>query len=447
MTASLESISSRAGKKKDLIISIYIVLLGILSILYANSQSTIVVPATLILSLIAVVMVGLEYSVPIIISAYQFTYWVPYIYVTLLLLVIYIFKNAKKIPFARPTKWYLVVTALSMISLTLPGASLDYFLRNVISQLAVVFLFSLESDEQNDMAAIKAFCWSFFVKAGVMFYIANKYGSLDYIIRYRFGYATMIRFIPEWLEVQNENSFATMATLTISFLYILVNKDRESGSQSLICVIGIVAAAILGLLTKSRTFILTIALFALLILMFRKAPINKKLTSIIVYLVVIIGGYFAIKKFMPVVLEGVIGRFMYEDLSNGRNDIFSTINERFFSSGLKEVLFGYLAVKNYGTALGITKAFHNVFQRAYVLHGLIGFTAIVGLIISSYQYNRQYTKKEIDFMYFMPLVITFAAGLGSNPDLIIFIFCLYILRIDREGTSVPSLERELENND
>ncbi len=421
-------------KKNQYIVLAYVIGLTLISLLYVNSQTPIAAIVAVAITLMALVSLGTDYSIPLVIAAYQFTYWVPYIYITLIVLVYYLIKHTRKIQIFNPVLWYFLVVLLSSISLSMPGASLDHFLRTVISQLAIVFLFTTNTDKDIDIISIKTFCSGFFLKTIVMFFVAQKYSSIDYILQTRFGYGEMMRFLPEWLVVQNENSYATFSVLTITLLYILRHMKNENNINHVLYFLGITLAVILGLITKSRTFVITGIIFILFVLSMKSEKnIIRKLSSIVISLIIIFGGYLVVKRFMPTVYNGIISRFMYSDLSNGRFEIFSIINERFFSGSSKGLMFGYLAVKDYGDILGFIDAFHNVIQKAYVLHGFVGFSVIICFLVSYFRFNKQWNNRPLDLMFILPFIIALSAGLASNPDLIVYVFGIYLISMNYHG--------------
>lgn len=426
-----KSFASEKRMKELYILFAYIIGLSIISFLYINNQISIVNVATIGLTLVALVAIGVDYGVPIVIAAYSFTLWIPYIYVSLTVLVYFLIKHLGKTRIFKPVLWYLLIAILASVSLTTQGASLDYYLRITISELAIVILFTTDSDNNVAIFSIISYCLAFFLKIFVTFFTIQKYSNIDYIIQNRLGYATMMSFLPDGIMINNENALALFAILTIVLLYVLRSIDGGVHINRILFILGVSLAIIIGLMTKSRTFFLTGGLFALFILFSKKGSIGNRIIFLFLYAVLAIGAFFAIIYFMPTIYDGIVSRFtMYDDLTNGRTDIFATINNYFFSGDLKGILFGYLAEKDYGLALGFEDAFHNVIQRTYVLYGLVGAAAFIGLFFSSFQFNIRIKKRPLDLLFLVPFTITFVAGLGSNPDLIIFLFCIYLIRLN-----------------
>ena len=428
-------------KRKLYIVLAYAIGLTLLSLVYINNQTSIVTVATIGLTVIALIVLGVDYGVPLMIAAYQFTLWIPYIYVTLVILVFFLSKNMGRIPIYKPVLWYFLIAIFASASLTTEGASLDYYLRVTISQLAIVILFTTKTDENVALVSLKTYCLGFFLKVIVTFFVVMKFDCMEIVFQRRFGNDAILTLLPEAIRIDNENALATFAVLTIVFLCILCHIEKNKLFNQLIYCLGISLAIYLGLMTKSRTFIIAEGIFVLILFAIKRGNIGNVISSFLLYAFLIVGAYYAVLFFFPDLYDGVLSRFtMYDDITNGRRDIFAIINDRFFSGSVKGILFGYLAEKDYGIALGFEEAFHNVIQRTYVLYGFVGGAAFIGLLFSSLQFNIRKSNHSFDLIFLSPFIITLAAGMGSNPDLIIFLFCIYLIRLNYRSQAVVKQE-------
>lgn len=416
---------------RDAPLMIFILLssaLGFISNTYFNGGFDIVIIGMI---LVYYLVFDVDNLLPIVISAYQLRYWIPYTYLSIGLFFIYVIRSRGKVKIDRTVVLYICLMLMALVSFIDDRASFDYYIKTYISQLCFVLIFASLDRKEPCIRSMKAFCLSFSLKALFMILLTVKYSGIEYFLAHRLGYGDLSLYtsIPQSMVLQGENGIAVSAILSISILYILKKQDCFKTHEKKWFIILLVFSIIVGILTRSRTFFFCSAAFVLFTLIDQAKNISSLIKTIMIYVVVLSSIVLIFEKFMPDIVSGIISRFMVDDLSNGRIMIFSDLNERFFGLNILFVLFGLGAIKDYQSVLSYRWSFHNDIQKAYVMHGLLGFVVIISIMIVLLRKSIGKQSNKISLIYFSPLLLLLLGAIGMDADLILYLFCIYIVRI------------------
>lgn len=181
---------------------------------------------------------------------------------------------------------------------------------------------------------------------------------------------------------------------------------RECGQSKRSDVFVMLALVIFGTFTASRTFLVSLALMILLMLLGQKGVIKKLRYFIIAILAV---GFVVLffSLFFPDQLSYYVSRFFEKDITTGRDDLMiayhrfitENMNVLFFGVGLQG--YGDKLVDRYRVARNVP---HNSIQEILVAWGIPGLLLIILLIMYLvYRANRYKGRRKL--IHYIPLII------------------------------------------
>lgn len=228
--------------------------------------------------------------------------------------------------------------------------------------------------------------------------VTLKYVSVEEMMRedFRFG------FLGTYLSTKvglydNENMVALFAIVAIALLLV---SAETSEKFRLLKVAFIVYFVYFGLMTGSKTFLLSIGIVILVYILYVLRRSIVKMLGVVtgIGLLLAIG---ANTVFKPL-FDRVVERFLADDITTGRASLFQQYNEYIFSDR-RHFLFG-IGLQGVEEKTGIDKAPHNGFQEVLLCWGIIGLVAIVVLLVCMVLHAKKYpnTKK---FVNYIPLFI------------------------------------------
>lgn len=203
------------------------------------------------------------------------------------------------------------------------------------------------------------------------------------------------------------NFLAIICALTIvNLMYIIL----VIGSRySVFDVILIIGCSVWGLLTQSRSFILTICIGAVLIVLFSK---SLKLKLVVLFLLLLTA--IVVMVMVPSILssDGLIGSVINRilnpsgaDISNGRYYIWEqTINA--MNSNISYLLFGAGDYTKIGVRLNNKlMVAHNMFLETWVIYGFIGSILILALFYAFIKNNiLRYKVGRLNLVSLTPII-------------------------------------------
>ena len=248
-----------------------------------------------------------------------------------------------------------------------------------------------------------------------------KYYSLEEFLAMgqRFGNINQILQLDNSMRVSlNPNDLGIFCNLAICFL-LLLKKDVSF----VIWVSGLALFFIIGIMTQSRTFILTFLCIAVMYVMFINKGVKRKIYTIC--LGVIIGGVFLflMREIIFKYVQNLIGRFtQVDDISNGRTSITLFYIKSMFQSAY-DLLFG-VGMQNINFKYNAFFTPHNVILETVIGWGSIGLICIYCLFYRICLNNKK-TNHKIGIKYYIP-IICFFIMLQTGQG---FSLCFHILSL------------------
>lgn len=300
----------------------------------------------------------------------------------------------------------LIFIGLELIAYLYYGISdLNRMIGYLSAMLIFIFIFTEIKESRIVLdKAIKIYCFSVFLV--IVFYLLSSLtNNGDDIVSVlfggaRFGGTTGEEFSNMLISI-NANTLAYYCVSEIALLLVLMKKKALFDNQKTLFLLMTVFVAIFGILTVSRTFIITFAICIMLFL-FSSLKNKKQLAiSLVSFLAICVFGIVLINSDIPVI-NSSIERFQRDDLvsMNGRTDILSYYLTR-FSSKSSFILFGS-GVTDYGQVYNYPWAIHNGILQVLVCCGIFGFVTFIILLVFPI---IKAIKIRRPFYAFIPLIV------------------------------------------
>ena len=342
-----------------------------------------------------------------------------YKYALLLCVGVYILKF---IVIKRVDKFKLnasVYVILTMIFLELMHAGdiafsfVEYF-RSITELifLASLFMFVKVKDLKfNYIAILLAITTVFMTSLVLIIQMQTNQATLQTIFTgnyFRLGIADIK--IENYGLNYNSNELGAICNSAICALIVKTSHSRTHWYDLVL----ITLLFIFGFFTLSRTFILVFAFVIIYMLLSKKEKASLKFKKIIFVSIGLILFFITIKLLVPGVVDSFIGRFMVEDVTNGRSFLFSFYNDHIFAS-FKNLFWG-IGVQNlkikiqdmYGPSIEVP---HNAYQELVVVWGIWGLILFVTLITYIvFNWHTKQEKKSIELLPLLVLLISISAG-------------------------------------
>jgi len=204
----------------------------------------------------------------------------------------------------------------------------------------------------------------------------------------------------------NPNTLGCVCILAMSGLLQLFMARKSKVTDFIFIAI----MAISGILTVSRTFIILFIIMIFLFLIANKGSMRKKVK----FSMVLIAGCFIVfvllNTIFPDALMNLQERFLVDDISSGRDDLFGKYND-FILSSRKILLFGVGAIElpqkvteQYDVARNVP---HNGIQELIIAWGIIGFILFLWFFILLVR-DVQKKNNYISLINYIPLILIFA---------------------------------------
>lgn len=185
-----------------------------------------------------------------------------------------------------------------------------------------------------------------------------------------------------------------------------------------------------GIFSFSRTYIVSMAILIIMILISQKMNDSLKL---VLLLFMVVGIAMII---FPSFFEGVFNVFESRseeeniETAGGRTIIFERYNEKWLSDSLYILIGG--GVITYRTFMGVHKAMHCGLQQIWVCTGILGFIIYFANI---FNFIKKYYKKD-SFILLIPFIVTFlfdqsVQSINPYPLILPILASLYVLKIPR----------------
>ena len=230
----------------------------------------------------------------------------------------------------------------------------------------------------------------------------------------------------------NANGLGFVCNLAVAASLFLINR-RES---SLFDIITMTLAAIFAMMTVSRTAILCLLLLIFGFIFFSPLKGNQKVKYIFRTVLLLLALFLALRFLIPGVFDSIVARFGYDDVTNGRDQLFVFYNEHLFSSPLHFLFgIGQQSIQTKMIALYGSEYFgvcHSGFQEAMVCWGVLGLVLVFLLIGAIIYQTKSETKRPLST--FIPLIswaLYVASGqlVTSHTALISLIFLIIFFSV------------------
>lgn len=315
------------------------------------------------------------------------------------------------------------ILALYAVMITIiNGSSTSVLIRFVVEVALLLALFGTDvylSFSQRNLVifySLGVLVSSIFGKMNSILPEINSYLTVLYVridsstIAYRFSGL-----------IANSNYYSIEVSVALACLLILYIKNLIGKSFYAISV----PLIIFGLMSQSKTFVISLILLALVYISYFSTHknISRIFSGIIFALLALIAFSSVIGSFVDLYFARFLDIFSEEttmsSFTTGRWDIWSYYIDEFSSSWSKTLLgYGLEANAQIGPA-------HNIFIQSIYCIGLIGSFIFVGWIISFRKCNRD--KRYIIVLIVLLGMRLFAANLLFYPNLYYYLLLLFVL--------------------
>lgn len=194
----------------------------------------------------------------------------------------------------------------------------------------------------------------------------------------------------------NANSLAYYSIASISMLVVLMFRKSVNRIFALLLII---VCAFGGLLTISRTWLLSAALMVFLFLL----PYRRNKWSFLIFVLLLALFVYVVQVYLVDVTDRFSARFDSGDMATGgnRTDLFSEYNKRLFEDS-SLLIFGGGAFF-YRTVFNIWNSTHNAIQQIFVCYGIVGGVLLLTPFVS--KVVKHYNAKKGTFIYIIPMIM------------------------------------------
>ena len=204
----------------------------------------------------------------------------------------------------------------------------------------------------------------------------------------------------------NPNTLGILCVLAMSGLL----QTFENGEKKRRDVFWIICLLAFGLLTSSKTFLACLLILVILFVLAREGNTIKKVQTIFVLSVLIIGACILVNIVLPQVMETFLRRLLAEDISSGRINLFALYNEFLFSH--PSVLFFGVGVQNFAEKLVMEYSVaanvpHNGFQEVLIAWGIPGLALFLWFLVALVWRGKRIIQRQTILNY-IPLIIILA---------------------------------------
>jgi hypothetical protein len=345
-----------------------------------------------------------------------------YGFILLLLLI----RNAKSLKLDILFILLIFIIVMEFLHIIVPPFSFDIFVKFAVTYLLLGFLLQRIDKMINKKTIILSYVYSVFISTMLILLITLK--SYDYnffkIIEsgFRIGSTLAIDTAFDGYALSNnQNNLALQIVFVISL--IMTQDYFKKNNRAIYALIGLLILLV-GFLTQSRTFFVTLIFLFILLIIFNRKNI-KKYIGIIFLSFLSVGIIFLINS---QIFLNVLDRFNESnDLNYSRLSIFNLYNEIFISN-IRTLLFG-IGMQNMHLKVGYFAVPHNSIQEVYIAWGVIGLS-VIGIFIFSYL-KKFYRRTPIKLIPFLVLIFFSQFGrLFKNSNIVmLLLICAIVLSL------------------
>lgn len=301
-------------------------------------------------------------------------------YILLAISALLIFKNFKQFRYIKFSSLLLfliiICEAFHALSTSSQLYDFEFFLRWLCMPLFMAL--AINAEEVDYIIVLKIFSFSVIFAGLDIAMQVMKYegGALVGLLtsRYRFGNVFLYNNTIHYSMYDNENNIGFFALAGILSSLVLLEKTKNKKY-----LIVTALQLIIGLLTQSRAFILS--LFSIILVFLFKSLAHSRITAkkigyagIVTTILVLM--IFIFREPLQIIINNINARFASTNFSSDRGDLFlGYLN--YWMSDLVTFIFG-IGTQNINIITGISNTTHNGLIDILICFGLIGLI-IIGL--------------------------------------------------------------------
>ena len=337
--------------------------------------------------------------------------------------------------------WIILMMVWELFHFVIVDFSINEYFRS-IAELAFLFLVVMHGEKVDFKFISKCLViTTCFIGTSMLLNLMLKNGfsfsSVFLVQDYRLG------VINENIGISNlnynANQLGFIFCLSILTQLIKITKLKSTATDYIL----LFYLVFLGLLTKSRSFLVCLLFSFLLYIIFQmnKGNSNRRTN---VYRVLLLCLTFAIliNIFAPGIIGQYIDRFSVDDVSNARNNIFSSYHS-LIKNGPLVMLFG-LGLQNLTDKISILYGIdmiqvpHNGFQQILVMWGIPGLVMFAIFLKDMIQYDMVKKDKilHMSLLLLMILSCMFGQLIDNSTKLMSLTYILVLMRYDFEDEYV-----------
>lgn len=362
-------------------------------------------------------------------------------YIIMSLFLIYLFKYLKQICLNKNFIYLFLIILIEIVNCLNIQSSIVDFINFSIIMIFITVHFSSPSIQISRERSEKKYILGTILATLLFVIITFNYISIDHFLVYGNRLNDLSEYLPfsQYLLNFNANDLALYLLVAITLLLDL-NYYKKINKVILIMSLIILFAA--GILTMSRAFLLCCIIIVLYVIILSNNKIKALIQFVVFASIFIILMISIIPNFSEKIMDNFSSRFAIQDKTGGRDDLLKIYNQVIVSSP-RQLLIG-CGIQNYHEKNNISLAAHNALQEIVVAWGIIGFCAMLLLIINFIKGELKKVKsvKAIDVLSLLIFIIMIQSIQFFSSGMKIFLLIVVLLPIGLRNEKGVSKEHE-----
>lgn len=320
------------------------------------------------------------------------------------------------------------ISKLVIISLMLMIQALDQAVFGTSSMYSSIYLFvqialftlvplvwvTMKLDSVSVQKAMICFVFGFIIGSFVVLYITARETGLQSL--FTGGYRLSMNYMEhatsnsDMVTTYNANALASIASLSISFILVLLHQKKIHIATSMIMLF---YSLLICVMTLSRTGIVTLIFIVFYYFLFCHSERKTKKSKATILLVVGICISICLAMF-PHVFDSIYSRFIVDDITNGR----LSINSAYTNEWLNNIwcfFWGYGSI-TYQNITNITYSPHNMIVDILISWGIVGLFLVIAWLFLVIR-QRIYSVDRKNIMLALLPTLTYLLALQTGQFL------------------------------
>lgn len=355
------------------------------------------------------------------------------------ILLIFVVKNFNKIKIDLLLVFLTLIIIIELLHIIIPPFSFDTFIKFSVTYLLLGFLLQKTDKIINRKTIILSYTYSVLVSAILILLITIKIYDYDFLkiieSGFRIGNTVLIETTLDGYALSNnQNNLALQIVLVLSI--IMTHNVFRNSSKIMNVLIGL-SLLLIGFLTQSRAFFVTLILLVFMLIVFNINNLKRYIGIISITFL----SFGSIIFFNFQIFTNLLSRFNESSsLIYSRLNIFNFYNQVFISS-TQTFLLG-IGMQSMHLKVGHFAVPHNSIQEVYIAWGIIGLL-IIGCFIYFF-IKKFYRGDSLNLIPFISLLFFSQFGrLFKNSNIVMLLFIIAIVLNTVESYGVY---REKKNN-